>query len=609
MNKQKIIKIGIVMAVILLAFLLFWFTFLYPRSTFQKNEALLEKAGKRYFQVNANYLPKEEGRVQSVTLETLAKQKYVEDVYIPYSKNLCDMQKSTVRLVKKKGQNHFYTYLKCGKYESKTDHTGPVITLNGKQKMSLNVGESYQEPGIKRVVDDVDGNISPKKVTIQGTVDSNTIGTYQISYTVTDSLNNKTVVVRTVKVQESLAKRVKESAPDGYFAGNVEDNYVLFNRLLFRIVRVNSDGTITMVSDDPLSNVDYTSSTGRFENSSLDKWLNEYFYQLLEEENQKLLVNTAWCDDILTKETMTTTECSRTSKKRKVGLLSLQDYYRSLVDGESYLELRNHTWYANFDKNKKPFAISSVYPGEEGEGSQEQHYLLNVRPALTLVKDIKILSGSGTQTDPYVLVKETSGKKNELINRRKLGEYISYSGYNFRIIGKEEDDTTQIVMTDTLKDGSGTSPEIRYEEEGKEGYRQYNPKTKGNIGYQINHDMTKYIQSDLFKKRNITVPIYDKNITYEGKKTTQTYSVKLSAPSTFQIFSAKGKNTTGSGFWYLDSSKQKNTKAFVFPLGTTPLGEANDGRSAGVKIRAYLKSDVYITGGNGTLSNPYTIAD
>ena len=50
--------------------------------------------------------------------------------------------------------------------------------------------------------------------------------------------------------------------------------------MIFRIVRVNKDNTVTIVSDSPLANIDYNASNGRFEDSNMDEWLNKYFYNL-----------------------------------------------------------------------------------------------------------------------------------------------------------------------------------------------------------------------------------------------------------------------------------------------------------------------------------------
>ena len=45
------------------------------------------------------------------------------------------------------------------------------------------------------------------------------------------------------------------------------------------------------------------------------------------------------------------------------------------------------------------------------------------------------------------------------------------------------------------------------------------------------------------------------------------------------------------------------------PVGTVSYTEVTDDKTAGVKIKAYLKDDVFITDGDGSLTQPYTISD
>ena len=55
---------------------------LYPIQAFKHNEKILSEAGKRYFEINRRNLPKEEGRVSTVSLEVLIRQKYLDELSI-----------------------------------------------------------------------------------------------------------------------------------------------------------------------------------------------------------------------------------------------------------------------------------------------------------------------------------------------------------------------------------------------------------------------------------------------------------------------------------------------------------------------------------------------
>lgn len=80
------------------------------------------------------------------------------------------------------------------------DTTAPVITLQGGSTVTVTVGTSYSEPGYT-ATDDTDGDITANVVVGGDTVDANTIGTYVVTYNVSDAVgNNATQVTRTVNV-------------------------------------------------------------------------------------------------------------------------------------------------------------------------------------------------------------------------------------------------------------------------------------------------------------------------------------------------------------------------------------------------------------------------
>jgi len=80
------------------------------------------------------------------------------------------------------------------------DSMAPVISLNGNNKIILKVGEKYDDLGVV-AIDNYDGDIT-KNVIVEGTVDSNTAGSYEIVYKIIDSSGNEASIVRTVEVEE-----------------------------------------------------------------------------------------------------------------------------------------------------------------------------------------------------------------------------------------------------------------------------------------------------------------------------------------------------------------------------------------------------------------------
>ncbi len=79
--------------------------------------------------------------------------------------------------------------------------TAPVITLYGDKMISLSTGSTYHEPGYS--AKDCDGRDITSRVTISGKVNAFVAGTYQLTYTVTDSYGNTAITSRTVKVKSN----------------------------------------------------------------------------------------------------------------------------------------------------------------------------------------------------------------------------------------------------------------------------------------------------------------------------------------------------------------------------------------------------------------------
>ena len=78
------------------------------------------------------------------------------------------------------------------------DSESPSITLNGNSTQNVVIGNTYNEQGAK-ANDNCDGDISDR-IKIEGSVDTGTIGSYEIKYTVSDVAGNSSTVSRTVKV-------------------------------------------------------------------------------------------------------------------------------------------------------------------------------------------------------------------------------------------------------------------------------------------------------------------------------------------------------------------------------------------------------------------------
>ncbi len=91
------------------------------------------------------------------------------------------------------------------------DTTPPEITLNEGSDIHITAGTEFQDPGYT-AIDNSDGDVTAN-VSVSGSVEKYKLGTYTVTYTVSDSLGNQNVVERQVHVDAAPQPSVVE--PNG----------------------------------------------------------------------------------------------------------------------------------------------------------------------------------------------------------------------------------------------------------------------------------------------------------------------------------------------------------------------------------------------------------
>ena len=228
--------------------------------------------------------------------------------------------------------------------------------------------------------------IETEALTLNGTITNN-------NYTVTDG------------------EGLHQDTDGYYFKGNALNNYVKFGNRLFRIIRINNDNTVRVVSDDIVSSFMW-GEDNNYVNSNLDKWLDKK-----EDVNGSGIYydTIPYVEDYLEKTTYTIPVFDGKSvvngKKELssyVTTLSIKDY--STANGKnSYLNIGKYFWLVGTDEED-----NNLYVSEDGsllDGSLYETY--GIRPVFTFKKNTPITGGIGTKDDPYVI---NQGDKTNMIN-------------------------------------------------------------------------------------------------------------------------------------------------------------------------------------------------
>ena len=602
-KNKNIKKVGILILCALFFFLLaflLWELWLSNYYIFQKEEKTFTEAVQKYYEYRPSLLPKK-GEIRSVTLEKLFLENRIESLKIPKTETLCDTNSWVKVYQNDNGEYIYYTYLKCGKYKSSVDHTGPVITLNGDDSVITNFGQEYKDLGVKSVVDDKDGKIDVSKVEIDTSkVNINKVGKYKVTYKVSDSLNNQTKVTRTVIVAKNLTEIVKNNTDaSNYYKGKVENNYLQFSGMLFRIINVNEDGTVRLISDDITNNLRYVGD--KYQDSNIDKWLTNVFLPSI--ESSKYLVDSNYCVGDISSVSDYSNSCSEIYKG-KVGLLSVTDYQNTVVDSFSSVNYKNYYNFTFANRvNKEPVLMDNFRNMVTNYSST----LVPIKPVITIKANMYITSGTGEKTSPYKLTDYDYGVEHDKINSRIIGEYFNYSGITFRIIGHDGKNIKAISAEPLMNNTTNDPLEVSIENINN---YSFNVKDENNPGYILNNQYIDYINENSIITSTYKLLTNSSNTTYDKFKS-ENIKTKLMLSSTTDLFSgvdSKMSNNIKKIQLYADKTENSNyiimtnvSNGLSYELPTSSYN------NFAVRVVTLLDGNLKIKTGNGTFNNPYIL--
>lgn len=243
-------------------------------------------------------------------------------------------------------------------------------------------------------------------------------------------LNNNELKKTTTVVGEEISSTneglIEDKDDDGatyYFRGAVDNNYVSFANLIWRIVRINGDGTVRLVLNETIDTLStYNTEETSFKETALYDSL-ETFYENNLKYYEGNIANSKFCSEtsitdnkynaytrIITNE-IPTFNCLGTSFISRIGTLTVDEivYAGALYDEENtnyYLynsEIDNLWWTSSLarkdDSSIYPFLVS---PNGSLTESVASTLYRGVRPVINLSRNTKV-SGTGTLTDPYTV--------------------------------------------------------------------------------------------------------------------------------------------------------------------------------------------------------------
>ena len=445
--------------------------------------------------------------------------------------------------------------------------------------------------------------------------------------------------------QTSTCKTYVDEDGITYVSGTkdcINFNYVWYSGKLWRITAINKDGTMKMITDDSITNIsynpdgdvnfydvskkDYTTYTGSY----MYQFLNEDFLDTLYNYQNIIIEDSTW--NITTSSSKNTKlpettliNSSTIGKNTPVGLLNIYEYYLSYKNtslSSGYLNIGYGWWLLNPNSSFRVWYVNCYGDLYDGYPSNEDA----ARPSINLKSNIQLSGGSGTKDDPYTI----SGDKKQptinttLLNTRTIGEYVVFdedadtsTKELYRIVGIE-DGKTKLNKNDYIKSGTTTltkkfSTNTTYGSGTSDDYWDY---YLNNTWYNslANKDM---LESSSYYIKRVSYGTSYKNSLCNTNNTTETTKdcVKTTSvwnlgyvglPRSGEMFaSQQGNGSNSSSDMWLITPYDPSYVWFVNSQGhlnyTTPS-------YAAARPSINLKSNIVITGGSGTKSDPFTIA-
>lgn len=249
-----------------------------------------------------------------------------------------------------------------------------------------------------------------------------------------DILNNNAVNnialttpgVESAQSNEGLIRRELDGDISYYFRGAVDNNYVTFADMTWRIVSINEDGTVKIVLDEITNSVQqYYIGEHDFDQSNILEELNNW-YKLSISEYSSYVMNYNYCNDNsivdsknnifaaynrVVNDHMAINSCIGSSVESNIGLLTVDEImyaggtYQN--DNTDYYLYNSNITTAYYTMSTAKMNYDEYYPfivGVNGEIDDNVQGNLNrgMRPVITLKKSVKS-SGEGRIDNPYTL--------------------------------------------------------------------------------------------------------------------------------------------------------------------------------------------------------------
>ena len=407
--------------------------------------------------------------------------------------------------------------------------------------------------------------------------------------------DNIVLLVDTVLKKQSYVDLTKglifdEEKNEYRYLGEVDDNYLEYSGILYRIIGIDKEKNIKVISDKSVTMM-YSGLEKGYDKSYINKWLNydkdvsgSGVYENNIKESVNYLSSTYYCEDII--DDIKNITCDKNTTNYKISLLSLYDYYKA--GGKSSFLNNGETFYlGTLNKDNHNYYITSDGEVSINEISTRTYA---VRPVITIISSSVLLSGKGTKDDPYKILEI----KPSTLEDTTINTYVSFSNQVFKVIDNSTD-ATKVALNGVIKEND---IDVVKSFGGKN--NKYS-NSKNTVGYYLNNTYLKTLDSKNIIKSNWYIGALSlDNLDYSNEKNTKiNLSVGMLSLGDMFVGDINNVLTLSRGIESDQIINVINKEGNFY--GDFITSKYN------VRPALYLNNELKITGGNGTFDAPYEL--
>ena len=402
------------------------------------------------------------------------------------------------------------------------------------------------------------------------------------------------LLVDAIKKKQSYLDETKglvfnEEAKTYRYKGEVDDNYILYSGLLYRIISIDENNNIKAVSENNVTLL-YPGFNYGYDKSYVNKWLNESeteysgVFEKTLVNSKSLLDDTKMCSDVV--DDLSNITCENESTY-KVSLLSLYDYKECggkssfLNNGESY-------FLGTLNKDNEGYYVT-----DDGEIAlnQKTSRAISIKPVITFSSDDELLGGTGKKNDPYIVEKHNI----ETLADVYVGNYIIIDDNKYKVV-EILDNSVKVVGTDVLMEDADNPLKIAF------GGSNNTYSVKNTVGKYLNNT---YLNSLSLKDSVVSSNWYVNVLNLANLDYAALRSSKVSAKVGMLTMGDMFINESKDVLTILRGMEATNIINVVHDNGNFFADTISS--KYNVKPAFNLKYDLKITGGNGTIESPYEL--